>query len=79
MEMSVGQVKWYHSNKGYGFLTDDAAPQAGGIFFHISNVRDENDNGVESVRIGDKVSFSVEHSRKKIDEFAAFNIKLLGE
>ncbi len=77
--MSVGAVKFYHEGKGYGFLTDDSAPQVGGIFFHISNVRDENDNGVESVRVGDKVSFSVEHSRKKIDEFAAFNIKLLGE
>ena len=77
--MTIGAVKSYHAGKGYGFLTDDAAPQASGIFFHISNVRDENDNGVESVRVGDKVSFSVEHSRKKIGEFAAFNIKLLGE
>ncbi len=76
---TTGQVKFYHSGKGYGFLTDDAAPQAGGIFFHISNVRDEYDSGVESVDVGDRVSFSVEASRKKVDEFSAYNIKLLGE
>ena len=77
--MATGRVKFYHFERGYGFISDDAAPTADGIFFHVSNVRDGSDEGVESVVTGARVSFSVESSRRRAGMFSAYNVKLLEE
>ena len=33
--MNTGKVKWFDSNKGYGFITDDSGSD---VFVHQSNV-----------------------------------------
>ncbi len=75
--MSTARVKFYNADRGFGFL--DIPETANGLFFHISNVRDSDDNAVDEVRKGDRVSYSSEPSRRKPGEMQAFNIQLLGE
>ncbi len=57
--MSQGTVKWFNSEKGFGFI----APDDGGkdAFVHISAVER---SGLNQVREGDKVSFELVADRK---------------
>jgi cold shock protein len=57
--MSNGTVKWFNSEKGFGFI----APDDGGkdAFVHISAVER---SGLNSLREGDKVSFELIADRK---------------
>ena len=75
--MTEGQVTYYNEQRGFGFISNPSAQNAPRLWFHVSNVRDENDEAVDTVRIGDRVSYSTEPSRKKPGEFHAFNIKLV--
>tara|TARA_Y200000002_G_C22105604_1_gene424550 strand:- start:133 stop:339 length:207 start_codon:yes stop_codon:yes gene_type:complete len=56
--MSVGTVKWFNSNKGYGFIE----PEDGGadVFVHITAVQASGMDGLEE---GQKVSFDLEEAR----------------
>jgi CspA family cold shock protein len=53
--MAAGTVKWFNSQKGYGFI----APDDGGkdVFVHISAV---DRAGLSGLRDGQKISFDVE-------------------
>jgi CspA family cold shock protein len=57
--MSQGTVKWFNSEKGFGFI----APDDGGkdAFVHISAVER---SGLNLLREGDKVSFELVADRK---------------
>jgi CspA family cold shock protein len=57
--MSTGTVKWFNSQKGFGFI----APDDGGkdVFVHISAVER---SGMSSLDEGQKVSFDVVADRK---------------
>ena len=57
--MTQGTVKWFNSEKGFGFI----APDDGGkdAFVHISAVER---SGLSSLREGDKVSFELIADRK---------------
>lgn len=64
-----GTVKFYNSNKGFGFIYFDKEKQD--IYFHITAI-----NGPNPPKAGDKVSFSIQekNGRKSacdIDVFAA--------
>jgi CspA family cold shock protein len=50
--MAVGTVKWFNSQKGYGFIT----PQGGGkdVFVHISAVETA---GLSNLNEGQRVEF----------------------
>ena len=56
--MAVGIVKWFNSQKGYGFIQ----PQNGGkdVFVHISAVQEA---GLPGLNEGQKVSYEVSVQR----------------
>jgi CspA family cold shock protein len=57
--MSQGTVKWFNSEKGFGFI----APDGGGpdAFVHISAVER---SGLSQLNEGDKVTFELVADRK---------------
>ncbi len=57
--MPTGTVKWFNSQKGYGFIE----PEDGGkdVFVHVSAV--EN-SGMRGLVEGQKVSFEIEADRR---------------
>ena len=57
-ERETGIVKWFNSNKGYGFITRD---QGGDVFVHYSSI---NGDGYRSLEEGNKVEFIVTQGNK---------------
>jgi CspA family cold shock protein len=57
--MTQGTVKWFNSQKGYGFIQPDDGSQD--VFVHISAVERA---GMSSLNEGQKVSFEVVANRK---------------
>ncbi len=57
--MSTGIVKWFNSNKGYGFI----APDDGGddLFVHYSEIQT---SGYATLEEGQKVEYEVGQGRK---------------
>ncbi len=57
--MQIGTVKWFNSQKGFGFIQ----PDDGGndVFVHISAVERA---GMQSLREGQKISFEIESDRR---------------
>ncbi len=57
--MATGTVKWFNSDKGFGFIQPD---QGGGdVFVHISAVERA---GIGSLREGQKLSFELERDQR---------------
>ena len=56
--MAQGTVKWFNSEKGYGFIAPDAG--GGDVFVHISAVERA---GLQSLSDGQKVSYELENGR----------------
>jgi CspA family cold shock protein len=56
--MATGTVKWFNSQKGYGFIQ----PDEGGndVFVHISAVERA---GLSNLREGQKISYEIERGR----------------
>lgn len=54
--MSVGTVKWFNTQKGYGFITPDDGSKD--VFVHISAVERA---GLGRLNEGQKLSFELEH------------------
>lgn len=67
--MATGTVKWFNTQKGYGFIQ----PDGGGddIFVHISAVEK---SGLRGLNEGQKVSFDIQQDPKK-GKSAAVNIQ----
>jgi len=66
--MPIGTVKWFNSQKGYGFIqpTDGSKD----VFVHISAVEAA---GMASLREGQKVSYEIERGRE--GKTSAVNLK----
>jgi len=56
--MANGTVKWFNSDKGYGFIEQEDGPD---VFVHHSAI---NATGYKSLNEGDKVTFDVEQGPK---------------
>ncbi len=54
----TGSVKWFNSQKGYGFITRDAG---GDVFVHYSAIAGD---GFRNLAEGDRVEFNVENGQK---------------
>ncbi len=69
--MLTGKVKWFNTQKGYGFISPDNGKKD--IFVHISALEKV---GISSLKENDKVSYDETRNNGK---FSAANIKLLNE
>ena len=67
--MTIGTVKWFNAQKGFGFIQ----PETGGkdVFVHISAVER---SGMSSLGEGQKVSFDVEKDQRS-GKVAAINLQ----
>ncbi len=68
--MTTGTVKWFNSQKGYGFIQ----PQGGGggkdVFVHISAVERA---GLTTLNDGQQIEYEIEENRGKS---SAVNLKI---
>jgi cold shock protein len=67
--MPVGTVKWFNSQKGYGFIQPEDGSKD--VFVHISAVERA---GMGSLNEGQKVSFEVQTDRRS-GKMSAENIR----
>jgi CspA family cold shock protein len=69
LEMNTGTVKWFNSQKGFGFIQ----PENGGtdVFVHISAVERA---GMSTLNEGQKISFEVVADRRS-GKSAAENLR----
>lgn len=68
--MNSGTVKWFNSQKGYGFITDDNSGED--IFVHFSAIES---NGFKNLDEGQRVNFDVEKDPKS-NKIKAANVKV---
>ena len=55
--MNAGKVKWFNTEKGYGFIIYNGAKE---IFVHFKDVI----GGIEAIKEGDEVEFEVTDGKK---------------
>ena len=58
-EMATGTVKWFNSEKGYGFITPEDGTKD--VFVHYSGIEGE---GYKSLNEGQKVEYTVTQGQK---------------
>ena len=57
-ERITGTVKWFNSEKGYGFLSQENGPD---VFVHFSAIQSD---GYRTLNEGQRVEFSIERGPK---------------
>lgn len=70
--MAYGTVKWFNTDKGYGFITPDQG--ARDVFVHITALRS---SGLESVKEGERLEFEL--TQNQDGKTKATGLRLLGE
>ncbi|MBS5856095.1 MAG: cold-shock protein [Lachnospiraceae bacterium] len=70
--MSQGTVKWFNSEKGYGFIAGDEGGDD--VFVHYSAIKAD---GYRSLKEGQKVSYETETDPKNPNKLRAINVQAL--
>ena len=70
--MKKGTVKWFNSEKGYGFISNDEGGDD--VFVHFSAI---NIDGYKTLKEGQKVTFDVEEDPKNSKKLRAANVCLV--
>ena len=70
--MSQGTVKWFNSEKGYGFIAGDEGGDD--VFGHYSAIKAD---GYRSLKEGQKVSYETETDPKNPNKLRAINVQAL--
>ncbi len=65
---TLGKVKWFNENKGYGFIAPEEGPE---VFVHFSAIQGD---GYRTLLEGERVEFDVQEGDKGLQ--AANVIKL---
>lgn len=66
--MNKGTVKWFNSEKGFGFITNE---NGGDVFVHFSAIVSQ---GYKSLSDGQKVTFDIERDPKDSRKLRAVNV-----
>lgn len=56
--MSIGKVKWFNEQKGYGFIQQDNGPD---VFVHFTAIQGE---GFKTLTEGQRVEFDIVEGEK---------------
>ena len=69
--MNNGTVKWFNSEKGFGFLSNDNGGED--VFVHFSAIVSD---GYKTLEEGQKVTFDIEQDPKNSKKLRAANVTL---
>ena len=69
--MNSGTVKWFNSEKGFGFISNDNGGDD--VFVHFSSIAS---NGYKSLTEGQKVTYDVEEDPKDSRKLRAVNVRI---
>ena len=69
--MNTGTVKWFNSDKGFGFISDDNGGDD--VFVHFSAIVAD---GYKTLADGQKVTFDTEPDPKNSSKLRAVNVQL---
>ncbi len=69
--MQTGTVKWFNSEKGFGFISNDNGDDD--VFVHFSAI--VSDNGYKSLQEGQSVTFDIETDPKNSNKLRATNVQ----
>jgi CspA family cold shock protein len=70
--MNYGTVKWFNSEKGFGFISNDKGGDD--VFVHFSAIQSE---GFKNLSEGQKVSFDTEKDPKNSSKLRAVNVRVI--
>lgn len=69
--MYNGTVKWFNTEKGFGFISNAAGGED--VFVHFSAI--VSDGGYRSLQEGQPVTFDIEADPKNNKKFRATNVR----
>ncbi len=69
--MNTGIVKWFNSEKGFGFIANDNGGED--VFVHFSAII--SDGGYRTLNEGQAVTFDVEPDPKNSSKLRAVNVR----
>lgn len=70
--MNNGTVKWFNSEKGFGFISNDDGGDD--VFVHFSAIQSD---GYKTLNEGQKVTFEVETDPKDSSKLRAVNVNIV--